>query len=117
MALLGIGLGFVSARYLPQGTALVTIPWGIAALLFGAFSRSRSRTRALLLGAVFGFLASYSYLWFDDTDPSRAGKVLGVALVILLPAAFGALCGAGAAWIGALLGRAVRRSRPVGTPR
>ena len=105
-ALLGIALGFVSARYLPQGNPLVTVPWGLTAVVLG--TACRTRPRALLVGGALGFAASYSYLWFDDTSPLSAATATRLALVIIVPAVFGLLCGALAAWLGAVLGRALR---------
>lgn len=106
---LAIVVGFVSAKYLAQGTVLVTVPWGVIALLFGVLSRTRRQ--ALLSGAVFGFLASYAYLWFDDTSPLTPGKAAQLALLIVAPAAFGLLCGAAAAWLGRLVARLISGAR------
>lgn len=108
---LGLLLGVVSAVWMPQGTALVTIPWGVVALLLGATCR-RGRI-AVLLGGVFAFLAAYSYLWADDRALPSGARLLQVALIILLPAAFGFCCGAAAGWVGWLIGRWVRRRRVV----
>jgi len=102
-AVLGVG----SALWLPQGTALVTIPWGIAAILLGA--TCRSARAALVVGAVFGFVAAYAYLWFDDRALPSGARLVQLALVILIPAAFGMCCGALAAWVGHLAGRGIRR--------
>ncbi|MDQ4215027.1 hypothetical protein [Microbacterium capsulatum] len=104
---LALVLGVVSALWLPQGTALVTIPWGLAALLLGASMR-RARP-ALLVGGVFGFVAAYSYLWADDRALPSGVRLLQLALVIVLPAAFGFCCGAAAAWVGGLAARPIRR--------
>jgi hypothetical protein len=109
-AALAVVVGFVSAKYLAQGTALVSVPWGVIALLLGAFSPTRRQ--ALLVGAVFGFLVSYAYLWFDDTSALTPAKAAQLALLIMAPAAFGLLCGAAAAWVGRFLaGVVVRRRR------
>jgi len=102
-AVLGVG----SALWLPQGTALVTIPWGIAAILLGA--TCRSARAALVVGAVFGFVAAYAYLWFDDRALPSGARLVQLALVILIPAAFGLCCGALAACVGYLAGRWIRR--------
>ncbi|MDR2323694.1 MAG: hypothetical protein LBE60_18855 [Microbacterium sp.] len=104
---LAAALGLGSALWLPQGTALVTIPWGVAALLLGA--TCRSTRAALAVGAVFGFVAAYAYLWSDDRALPSGARLVQLALVILIPAAFGLCCGALAAWVGHLAGRAIRR--------
>ena len=77
-----------------QGTPLVTIPWGVLALGIGLLARSKKE--ALLLGGLFGFTASYAYLWFDNTS----GKSLLLVAIIFLPAAFGLLCGLAVSWVG-----------------
>jgi hypothetical protein len=104
---IGIALGLISARYLPQGNPLVTVPWGVAALILGALT-SRAR-RALLVGGAVGFTASYAYLWADDTQPLSLSTGLRLALIILVPAAFGLICGAVAGWLGLLAANAIRR--------
>lgn len=94
MTVLAAVLGYISARFLPQGNPLVTIPWGIAAVALG-YAASR-RTTALAAGSLVGFVASYAYL-LSDTTGHIGAKII---LVIALPATFGLLCGGLAAWIG-----------------
>lgn len=97
-AVLAIVAGFVSAKWLAQGNPLVVLPWGVLALL-AAFI-ARSKREALTLGGCLGFIASYSYLWFDNTDHLTPSKVAILTLLILLPALFGLLCGLLCSWLG-----------------
>jgi hypothetical protein len=106
-AVIGVVLGFVSARYLPQGNPLVTLPWGAVALILGALASRRRQ--ALLAGAVLGFTASYAYLWADDTQPLSLTTGLRLALIIFVPATFGLICGAAAGWLGLLAAKAIWR--------
>lgn len=92
VALTALIVAYISAKCMPQGTPLVTIPWGVIALVIGLYAQNKKQ--ALLLGGLLGFVASYSYLWFDNTS----GKSFLLAAVILLPATFGLLCGLGASW-------------------
>ena len=101
VTLVAILLGFVSARWMAQGNPFITLPWGVFAFL-SAYVASTKR-EALLFGAIIGFVASYSYLWFDNTDSLTASKVITLIVVIALPALFGLLCGLGCSWVGWLL--------------
>lgn len=95
--ILALIVAFVSARYMAQGTPLVTIPWGILAVVLGLIVSSRKE--ALTLGACLGFVASYSYLWFDSSDLTLA-KAAFLVVLIVLPSLFGLLGGLLAAWVG-----------------
>jgi hypothetical protein len=97
VALVALVVGFVSAKWLPQGTPLVTIPWGVLALLTTLIARSREE--ALTLGALLGFVTSYSYLWFDNTSPLTVSKVAVLVFLLLLPSLFGLLCGMFCSWL------------------
>lgn len=61
---------------------------------------SRSRSEALTLGGLLGFVASYSYLWFDNTDTHTLGKTIFLIVLILLPALFGLIAGMFCSWLG-----------------
>lgn len=89
--------GFVSAKFMAQGNPLVTLPWGVLAFLSAFLAGSRKE--AWTLGGCLGFVASYSYLWFDSSDLTTS-KVIGLVFLIILPALFGLLCGLLAAWLG-----------------
>lgn len=92
VAVVALAVAYISAKFMPQGTPFVTIPWGVIALGIGLYTQSKKR--ALVLGGLFGFAASYGYLWFDDTS----GKSFLLLVVILLPATFGLLCGLSVSW-------------------
>lgn len=102
-------LGFISARFLPQGNPFVTVPWGIAAILFAFFAVNRRE--ALLLGGAVGFIASYAYLWFDHTGSLSLGQFIALVLIIILPSLFGLVCGAICAWLGWVIRHKVFKSR------
>lgn len=98
VALGAIAMGFISGRLLFDGSALNTIPWGILALLTGFIVIDKRR--ALALGGIFGFVVSYSFLWFNNTDIKSLDQVLVLIALVILPALFGLLCGTAMAWLG-----------------
>ena len=55
--LVALVAGFVSAKYMVQGSPVVSIPWGILAFCTAFFARSKRE--ALALGGLMGFAASY----------------------------------------------------------
>lgn len=89
---------FISAKLLAQGTPLVTLPWGLLAFLTAFIARNKKE--ALALGGCFGFVASYSYLWFDDTSRLTLSSVAVLIPLIIIPALIGLLCGLVASWLG-----------------
>lgn len=89
---------FISAKPFAQANAWVVIPWGILAILIAFLAKSKRES--LLLGGLFGFVISYSYLWFNDTSSYTAKKIIFLALLIIVPAAFGLLCGLLGSWLG-----------------
>jgi len=91
-------VAFISAKLPAQGTPLVTLPWGVLAFLTAFIARSKKE--ALALGGCFGFVASYSYLWFDDTSSLTVSSVAVLIPLIIIPALFGLLCGLLASWLG-----------------
>jgi len=108
VSIAAVAAAFISAKLLVQGSALVAIPWGILALLC-AFTAS-SKQQALALGGLFGFLVSYSYLWFDDTSRLTAGRAAMLILLITLPALFGLGCGLALSWLGWMLRKKISHS-------
>lgn len=100
-----VAMGLLSAKVLFDGSALNVVPWGI--LAFATAFLASSRREAWLYGGLFGFVVSYGFLWFDNTDPNRWSKVAVLIPLIVVPALFGALCGFLAAWLGWMALRAV----------
>jgi hypothetical protein len=98
-------MAWISAKLLFNGSAWNVVPWGILAAATAYFAASRRE--AWGLGALFGFVVSYAFLWFDNTSTLTASKVLVLVPLIVLPALFGALCGFLAAWLGWLARRAL----------
>jgi hypothetical protein len=86
-----IVMAYISANYLFHGNVLNTIAWGILAFLT-AFLAS-SRREAWEFGGLFGFVVSYAFLWFDNTNQKTLHTVLILIPLIILPACFGLLCG------------------------
>lgn len=72
---------------------LNSVPWGLVALLLTAVMASNQRD-AIKLGAVFGFVVSYGYLWFDNKHIVSVHQVLILIPLIVVPSLFGLLCGA-----------------------
>ena len=101
-ALLVIGVALVmasiSAKVLFNGSVANVMPWGILAIAT-SFLASRRR-EAWMFGGIFGFVVSYAFLWFDNTDTKTLRTVLILLPLIIAPALFGALCGFLAAWLG-----------------
>ena len=91
-------VAFISAKLLPQGTPLVSLPWGVLAFLTAFIAGDRKQ--ALALGSCLGFVASYSYLWFDNASALTLPKVALLIFLIVIPSLFGLLCGLLAAWVG-----------------
>lgn len=91
-------MALLSAKVLFNGSAWNVVPWGI--LAFATAFLARSRREAWVFGALFGFVVSYAFLWFDNTGTKTLITVLILIPLIILPALFGALCGALAAWLG-----------------
>lgn len=108
-AVLAIILGFISARFLPQGNPFVTVPWGIAAFVFAFFAVNRRE--AVLLGGAVGFIASYAYLWFDHSGSLSLSQFVALVLIIILPSLFGLVCGAVCALLGWIIRRKVFKFR------
>jgi hypothetical protein len=99
---------FISAKWLAQGNPLVTLPWGVLAFLVAFLSKSRRE--ALTLGSLLGFVASYSYLWFDNTDTHTLGKTMLLVALIVVPALFGLLAGMLCSWLGWLASKPLHKN-------
>ncbi|AFM41477.1 hypothetical protein Desaci_2535 [Desulfosporosinus acidiphilus SJ4] len=99
--LLALITAFIFSRFsIAQGKALLNaVPWGIIVLLVTAWL-GIGKSDALRLGAVFGFLVSYSYLWFDNQNIHSLTQVLILIPLIVLPSLFGLLCGTGLGYMG-----------------
>ncbi|SMQ64225.1 hypothetical protein SAMN05444673_0969 [Bacillus sp. OV166] len=77
--LLALVTAFIFGR-LNYGTLLLNaVPWGILVLLVTTWLGT-GKGVALRLGAVFGFLVSYAYLWINNQNIHSVTQVL-----ILLP--------------------------------
>lgn len=100
-------MAFISAKFLFNGSVANIAPWGILAFAT-AFVASNMR-QSLILGAIFGFVVSYAFLWFDNTGEKTLYTVLILIPLIVLPALFGALCGLALAWLGWLTRRLFSR--------
>ena len=75
------------------------VPWGILVLLVTVWF-GKGKRDALRLGAVFGFLVSYAYLWFDNRNIHSVTQVLILIPLIILPSLFGLLCGTALGYLG-----------------
>ena len=96
--LVAILAGLVSAKWFVQGNPLVTLPWGVLAFLTAFIALNKRE--ALVLGGCLGFVAAYSYLWFDNTGTHTLGKIMFLIILIILPALFGLLAGLICSWLG-----------------
>ncbi len=90
-------IAFISAHYLFNASVTNAIPWGL--LAFATAFIAKSKKDSLILGGLFGFVVSYSFLWFDDKSISTS-KVLILIPLIVLPALLGMFCGSLAALLG-----------------
>jgi hypothetical protein len=100
LAALGALLGLLGARYVLVGSGLSLLPWSVAALAAGWWSRSRPRAAAA--GVVFGFAlaAVFMVTGYSGAEP----------LVTRLPAVtLLGLVGAAGAGLLAVLGATLRR--------
>ncbi len=102
-----IAMALVSAKILFGASMLNIVPWGI--LAFATAFLAASRRESLLFGAIFGFVVSYAFLWFDNSGEKTLGRVLILIPLVVAPALFGALCGLILAWLGWIVRRAVSK--------
>lgn len=105
-----IVMAFLSANLLFNGSVWNVIPWGI--LAFATAFLGSNRREALTFGALFGFVVSYAFLWFDNTGQKTLSTVLVLIALVILPSLFGALCGLLAAWIGWIVRRVALWPKP-----
>ncbi|KPV44111.1 hypothetical protein [Alicyclobacillus ferrooxydans] len=99
--LLALVIAFIFSRLgIAQGrTLLNAVPWGIIVVLVTALLAT-SKKDALRLGAVFGFLVSYAYLWFDNRNIHSFTQIFILIPLIILPSLFGLLCGTALGYLG-----------------
>lgn len=95
--LVALVMAFISSHYLFNGSVINAFIWGI--LAFATSFIAKTKKESLIFGGVFGFVVSYSFLWFDDKSIS-ASKIAILIPLIVLPALFGMFCGILAAWVG-----------------
>jgi len=111
--LLALVIAFIFSRLsIAQGRALLNaVPWGIIVVLVTALL-GMSKKDGLRLGAVFGFLVSYAYLWFDNRNIHSFTQILILIPLIILPSLFGLLCGTALGYLGWRLRRLfIRKTR------
>jgi hypothetical protein len=86
---LGAALGLLGARYVFVGSGVSLVPWGLVALLVGAFAPSR---RAALAGAsAFGFALAFTFM---VTGYDGTASVLSTLPFFALLGTVGAACAA-----------------------
>lgn len=105
VVLAGIVMAFLSAKVLFNGSPENVPIWGVLAALTAWLATSRRE--AWVFGGVFGFVVSYTFLWFDNSATKTVSMILVLIPLIILPALFGALCGLLAAWIGWMVRQSV----------
>ena len=100
----GALLGWFGARVLPPGSGLSLIPWTVAGLSLGAWSRSARFAAGV--GACFGFVLALTFMvaGYDGDDPLAA-----VLVPFLVLGLVGALCGAVLAVAGRFGARLLRQ--------
>jgi hypothetical protein len=91
-------MGFISAKYLFNRSALNVIPWGIVAITTA--SLASNRREAMTFGGQFGCVVSFVFLYFNNTNPKTLPNVIVLAPLAGAAALFGLLCGMLAAWAG-----------------
>jgi apolipoprotein N-acyltransferase len=101
VAAAAVVMSYISAKFIFNGSVFNILPWGI--LSFAASYLATSKREAWKLGTLFGFVVSYLFLWFDNTDTKTLAHVVVLIPLIIVPALFGALCGFLAAWLGWVL--------------
>lgn len=99
--LLALVTAFIFSRLsFVEGKALLNaVPWGIITLIVTIWL-GISKVDALRIGAVFGFIVSYAYLWFDNRNIHSITQILTLIPLIILPSLFGLLCGTALGYLG-----------------
>lgn len=87
--ILGAILGVIGSKILFVGSFLTLLPWSVAGLIVGFFSRNRRN--AIFNGAIYGFVLSFVFMATGYTGD--APLITRFPFFILL-GIFGALCGA-----------------------
>ena len=91
-------MAFASAHFLFDGSVTNVLPWGVLALLIGSLARNPKE--AWKIGAMYGFILSYGFLWFDQTGRTTFHDLLILFIIIPLPSLFGAFCGVCLSYVG-----------------
>ena len=95
-ALLGLVLGFAATKMLFLG-GWTLVPWAVAAMLIGWLSADARR--ALVHGALYGFVLSFVFMVADYVGSELFAKLPFFALLGIL----GGACGLAWAWAGRFL--------------
>jgi hypothetical protein len=99
MAVLGVLLGLIGARYVFVNSGLSLVPWGLVSLGIGA--RAPSRSAAVGAAGLFGFALAVSFMAFSYDGNDGVGSVI-------IPFCLLGLVGAACAMALALVGRWLR---------
>lgn len=95
--IVGAFLGVLGAKYLFVGSWLSLVLWGIVGLALGYWSGKR---KALLNGAVFGFVISFVFM---AVGYSGVAPFISRIPFFALLGLFGAVCGLVLGWLGSLI--------------
>ncbi len=105
-AVTGIILGVIGSRYFLVGSWLSLIPWGIAGILLGWWSKRWNE--AVINGLVYGFFLCFSFM---IAGYNGSASILSRTPFFAIIGLFGALCGLVLELIGAAARRVVLRNR------
>ena len=86
--IIAILLAFIATRFLFVGSALTLIPWCITGLLIGYWSANKKT--ALFYGAIYGFILSFSFMFFGYNG---SASIISRFPFFALLGLFGAVCG------------------------
>lgn len=93
-----IAMGYISGHLLfLNGSALNIFPWGV--LVVASASIAATKREAIKFGAVSGFVVSFSFLWFNNTDHITLSQALKLTAAAGIAASFGLLCGVALGWL------------------
>jgi hypothetical protein len=99
-------MAYISSRYLFVGSGLSVIPWGLLGILLGTIV-AQDKREAYMIGAIYGFTLSFSFLWIDKAGHTSLTQFLFLLVIITLLGVFGAGCGALCSHIGYALRKLV----------
>ena len=102
--LVGVFMGYIFPQFFFHGSVLNIIPWGLVALICGIASRTKKE--GLLLGAIYGFMMSFSFMVKGYSG--IAPLVTRIPFFAIL-GIFGALCAGLLGFFGNLIGRLLKR--------